>query len=98
MATKRTKAPTLPQTAPAFIDVMARLAVIDDVVGLLLRTCDDSIKRRMNPAQKECLMAACDDVRAVLGYTGRYLTPRERKRLGISTFVPKGMGGNREGR
>lgn len=72
-----------------FTDVGRQLGVIEDVLSLLLRTCDDSIKS-VKGAQKECLMAACDDVRAALGYTGRYLTPLERKRFGIAPFEPAG--------
>lgn len=75
--------------APEFTAVMTRLARIEAVTSLLLRTCDDSFKRRMDPHQREVLQAVCDDVRAVLGYpaTGRYLTPARRKRLGISDFT-----------
>ena len=85
--TKKTPPRARAFSGRAFLDLSDRLAVIDSVTSLLLRTCDDSIKR-LKPGQKECLMAACDDVRAVLGYTGRYLTPRERKRFGVSAFVP----------
>lgn len=75
--------------APAVTTIMTQIARLEAVTGLLLRTCDDTFKRRMDPSQRRCLMAACDDVREVLGYpsAGRYLTPRERKRSGMSAFT-----------
>jgi hypothetical protein len=73
-------------TSPLVTDTINRLATIEAVMCRLLLTCDDTVKRSMNESQRQCLMAACDDARAVLGYSGRYLTPRQRTRLGISEF------------
>lgn len=73
-----------PASAPPrpneFEGAINQLLTFEAVLTSLLRTCDDAIWGRMSDGSRDALMAACDDVRAALGYSHRYLTPRERRR------------------
>lgn len=72
---------SVPKQSDEFGRAIDTVIAFYGLLGDLLRTCDDAIKGRISEGSRLALMGSCDDVRAALGYSHRYLKPRQRRKV-----------------